>query len=523
MAKPVFTQKAVRPVGIVELSDKLILGYLYFDKGTLAPTKFCNLTQYSPLNRSEAWKNFHTLVAYHGSQFATTNWIPCRTLCDTNVMNPNLDINIVQVIPGNDSDLVLFDKSGTGYRIVSKDDTSFINAPFGSNGTYISLGCAIAINENEWVDAFTYSYGDRAYLFRRFSWKNDTLTRIHDRTVEYTNGHSGLLMKNGSYVYGYMSRHYREFSVHVYNISNKRSTVLLQESPGSGYQTHVPSQFHPTASTDTTKVFYYAYIAGTNQLGVKKVTLDLTANKVTSEDCTISFGSSSFKFNGSSDSRIQVRTWISYANDTYYLNVLLTSRDDYSMPNEQYVLYTFKIDPTNPNNLTYVTEAAFKSHVVSLIFLDKERTRLMVYGVNDAYSVVFNGSSWTILPLSVGRIITSVYDNYGRLWMISEQGEFYLFLPQIPASVEIRFEKDTYDYTGTTITTNIYVSAYNFQGARISVNGTLKLLTDNAEFNDGSREKEVTTSTTGDVQVPIKITGPGLVEAVFDVNFTVGG
>jgi hypothetical protein len=84
------------------------------------------------------------------------------------------------------------------------------------------------------------------------------------------------------------------------------------------------------------------------------------------------------------------------------------------------------------------------------------------------------------------------------------------YIPNSPISIKARTLQNTYTYSGSPINSTIIISARNSLADTLVVQ-TLKLIINgnNAQFNDGSKSITITTSTTGEVQVPFTITGAG--------------
>jgi len=85
----------------------------------------------------------------------------------------------------------------------------------------------------------------------------------------------------------------------------------------------------------------------------------------------------------------------------------------------------------------------------------------------------------------------------------------------LPNSVSIAFADDSITYSGSNLSKNILVNAYNTSNARIAKSVTLKIEGSNATFTSNSSSTlTTTTSSSGDTTVGLTITGPGLINIV---------
>lgn len=85
----------------------------------------------------------------------------------------------------------------------------------------------------------------------------------------------------------------------------------------------------------------------------------------------------------------------------------------------------------------------------------------------------------------------------------------YTYNPSLPVNVTATLEDSSYVYSGSNISSNIIVSARDSSGTLIEKNLAITIIGDNIFFADGTQYKEVTTLTSGNLSVPITITGGG--------------
>lgn len=111
-------------------------------------------------------------------------------------------------------------------------------------------------------------------------------------------------------------------------------------------------------------------------------------------------------------------------------------------------------------------------------------------------------------------------DSLGRLWVTVRSTsigriELHLITDDIPNSISIVLQNaidgtDTrYLYEGTTISTNVLVDAYDAANQRLAVTLDLKIDGDSMEFANGTKETQITTSSSASTSVAVNITGAG--------------
>ena len=517
MAQSLFDLRPTKPAGLVEFPDKIVVGYQYFKSSNLTSPTRINLHLLTPTDVNVKWSEFKQCACAPGSQIALGSLIQCRNFAGTITYNPNLNSEFQMMYGFENTTFIAGFKSGM-QRFIVNNDTLKVGAILGVNSNQEYIGALTKITNTDFLSIINDTYYDKVYSSYRDYCDGIELKNIHNYKQGINNGTGGFLAKTSSSVFMYFTYHGNGFKVQKYSISSQSITDLVSSSRGN-YHTAQPSNFFEKASTNTQKIFYVARVIGTNQFVVEKYTLDLNAEKCTKEDCTINGNPDVFL--SVSESRFSSKCWVMYdsSNDKYYLNVMFFARFDYNPDISNFRLYTFELDPTNPSNLTFVTQYNFTQQPGGFLYLNNDKTKIVVTGMSDCEVLSFQ-DKWTSLRLGTGSVKVCIYDNYGRLWVLNELNEVFMLLPQLPAQIIIKPKDTELEYTGSTITTKVYISAYNYEGKRVAVNGTLKILSDNAEFQDGSKVKSVTTSSTNDVEVDINITGPGILTIAFDVDYT---
>ena len=105
-----------------------------------------------------------------------------------------------------------------------------------------------------------------------------------------------------------------------------------------------------------------------------------------------------------------------------------------------------------------------------------------------------------------------MYDSQGRIFIYDHNNDSVdIFSSDIPTTIHVTPEHDTYNYTGSNIDSHLTVTAYNHLGDRVALDVELKLIGTNVTFNDGTTITTVTTSDSADVEVPIIIKGASFI------------
>lgn len=113
-------------------------------------------------------------------------------------------------------------------------------------------------------------------------------------------------------------------------------------------------------------------------------------------------------------------------------------------------------------------------------------------------------------------------DSLGRLWVGSRnpamaRAEIHVFSDNIPSKVDVTLSEFApgsngakYIFTGSNISTNISISAFNYFNERISANVLVNILSTNMAFTSGNATaRAITTSASAPTNVAVLITGPG--------------
>jgi len=96
----------------------------------------------------------------------------------------------------------------------------------------------------------------------------------------------------------------------------------------------------------------------------------------------------------------------------------------------------------------------------------------------------------------------------------------YCFTLDSPVRVNLTSISSSFTYSGTTINSKVYAEARNYLGNRVSVPVRLTIEGNSALFtSNGLSYRDINTSTSGSLTVPIQIVNGGFTRVVASTNF----
>ena len=160
------------------------------------------------------------------------------------------------------------------------------------------------------------------------------------------------------------------------------------------------------------------------------------------------------------------RCFIAEFNGIKYLN-LAVYRTNFE--NSNYIatqgIYTFRINSEKSLTFTGYNQIDATKQFQGFIY-DESKEHLIIAKQNSFQILKFNQT--TQRYESTNFEITNCYsvglDELQRVWYLKTDSSVHMINMEDAQSVEIEFEKDYYDYTGTTISTYINFSALNYLG-----------------------------------------------------------
>lgn len=222
--------------------------------------------------------------------------------------------------------------------------------------------------------------------------------------------------------------------------------------------------------------------------------------------------------------RRNVRAWTFSDSGTNYLCIgVYEPGDGSSVPTAAINLYLWRLDSKTTSTFIQKVTVGDSGRVRSFMQLDATGKNLAVVYDNGISFYSWNSSTnWTFLSSQPLQTQDVGVDAEGRVWATStgsyapgipsgftEQG-LYVFEPAGAAvNITVEFEQSAYTYTGSTISSNVVVNAYDVSGARVAISVTLTRDSTNFDFS-GNPSATVTTSTSGNTLVPISVFSTGL-------------
>ena len=188
---------------------------------------------------------------------------------------------------------------------------------------------------------------------------------------------------------------------------------------------------------------------------------------------------------------------------------------------------TFSINATDPTLLTYHSRVTIPLTPKNIVWLNSSRTTLGVFTVGSFYIYAFNSSTgWTLTTNAPFPMIAAGHDSQGRAWAldsgVSGFGRLHVFGSNVPATISVAFASNSFNYTGTTLSTFANVDAYDVGGNRISCNVNLTVLGTSLQFlataNAQVSTTIVTTSTSETTRVNAVIINGGTSTVTTAVN-----
>lgn len=218
-------------------------------------------------------------------------------------------------------------------------------------------------------------------------------------------------------------------------------------------------------------------------------------------------------------SKRQVQSWAFTANDVNYLSVGVMEPGTSTTIVANTHLYTWRLDTASTATFFQKAETGGDGRVRAYFILDTARKRIVVVYDDRLIYYVFNPAIGWIKQSTQNIAANNVgVDSSGRLWVttsgstyISGGQELRVYEPSgVATNVTVTFQSNSYAFTGEILNSNIICNAYDTEGQRVETGITLTRMTTNFQFAGGASTVNVTTSTEGNLLVPITVTGTGL-------------
>lgn len=228
------------------------------------------------------------------------------------------------------------------------------------------------------------------------------------------------------------------------------------------------------------------------------------------------------------------RTFVTYIFvDKYHHNYWQNRIAYYRGPDTRCNWMTFEVDSNDDTILNFHSVIQWeesRSFPRYYMPINQTGTQLLIILNENVCTVSFDiESGWYKHDFENISARSAAIDTAGRIYLITtgantyydtnanryDNSKGYGFLrtyqynPTVPVTLSVRFENNSFTYTGTQITTNLLADVRNSNGNREVRNLRVTFSGDNIFFQDGTQSKDITTLTSGTLSVPVNITGGG--------------
>ena len=323
--------------------------------------------------------------------------------------------------------------------------------------------------------------------------------------------------------------------LHTFNTVPSTSNTLYGGARGYttiGKTLNYSSTWFPKYNDSDTKVFYTPYFDANYDYHPFVFEWDTTADTFTRGQADNIADASSARFSGQiSISQSNAGHSSVIWNETFknsgnrYLSVIPMSSSYQSADstNDARTIISYAVSSTDATALTFHSEVEVPKTIRNAVFLNDARTILGVICYDVFYTYAWNNTTgWVRTGTIPGRFHAVGRDSTDRIWGIEGNNgnwmDVHVFTPNTPISITVTPASSTYNYTGTTISSTVDISAFDINGDRIATDINLTIDGSTMTFGDDTTSTTVTTSSSGETSQAIKITGAGLSDIVANVS-----
>ena len=483
---------------VVELADEYIINGQLYDKSTFVPKPmtFCSIGAVS--NESLFYKT--TYIDYTYGAFRTDNNI---------------------LVDSSDSDSVFFFDSGayqaSGLYKITKTANGEVTkyASFAANA---QTSCQIiSQTANKIYLLFHRTYdGYSCYVACV-----DKANMTYDYTTNLGNAKTKILYENDTFLYLATSCFNNSYFIQKFNKTTGGNINLLDDSKTGFTVQSMPSTITIKDNVGTVYAVRDGIFANplAHNVLIRKYVIDFSTEKVTASNVTLDTSILNGKiFASITDNTAGVMYELLNVvdGDKKYISLVIYNAGItpyLTLSNE--AIYTFEVvDEDNFKLVNYqcLSPILYKSMIPlnnnKLLLLNNE-DGIAFYNwdtVNKCYS-----------KTSVYQVPTKVVgiDMNNNIWIQRRDNSMDLLANTLPTTIYALFDKDEYNFNGDDISSTITVYAQNYAGQYLSSTIQLSLI-GQVKFTDtGLKTRTVTTSNLNKMQIPITITGAGLLNANF--------
>ena len=310
-------------------------------------------------------------------------------------------------------------------------------------------------------------------------------------------------------------------------------TTARGTSPARPVAAGGPSYFpsHAVSTGTNTRATFNAEIAATtgSQLNFVVCAFDVTTPATAPVWTTVTpSGATGMLGTLTQNTYLTMRTWAFNVGATTYICVgtLDMSSSGSGLGLQTYVIHVYKCATATPTSISYCSSIMLSQALYTKAIMPTDSTfaNLIVptsgsvefYSWNQSTESYSKSSTLAIVPASIA------IDQTGRIWInennVSKAAGLHVLSPTISSNITVNFDNTALTYAGTVINANLIVDAYNYLGARTANNVTIQLDSNSCTFADGTTTKTVTTLTSGDLLVPIKVVSAGYVRVIANLS-----
>ena len=208
-----------------------------------------------------------------------------------------------------------------------------------------------------------------------------------------------------------------------------------------------------------------------------------------------------------------------------YLSLMSMATFTRSATESPQKIITYGINSANPKTLTYHSTLDVGETILACVWLNDSRTMMGLLLAGSAKIYSWSNSGGWGLTTTIGDFCYGMgRDSLDRIWYATKSSKYtashvdlHVLSPTLPVTITVTPELAQYNYAGSTINSYLNISALNASGNRIAA--TVKVAIEGAsmKFSDDTVVKEITTSSSGETQQNIKVTGAGFVNITASV------
>ena len=293
-----------------------------------------------------------------------------------------------------------------------------------------------------------------------------------------------------------------------------------------------PSKFYTDPRDSNKKIWYQPYFDTNSQFHPQLITWDTSSDTFAREtDISCNVLSQTHVDYSGINSLTDRYQYMAIYNETFVSGgnryISLMSMGTFTLSTSQcpQKIITYGINSANPKTFTYHSTLDVGETILNCVWLNDSRTMMGLLLLNSAKIYSWNNTSGWGLTSTIGDFCYGMgRDSMDRIWYVTKSSRFgsyhtdlHVLSPTLPVTITVTPELAQYNYAGSTINSYLNISALNASGNRIAA--TVKVTIEGAsmKFSDDTVVKEITTSSSGETQQNIKVTGAGFVNITASV------